>query len=177
MLQRFSYGPSCCDFLLPLHPSVPLRKSERGKGGGHKKTRKKIKQQHKSKEARRSRLESCVQQSHQRLLLSYDHPCTYNHSSKNTITQNKQYRIMVDQTIALQVTQCPSSAAVLGYTGVAAAVCLSNWGSAVSSSSSHQCNHLSQRSVVGERCGQKVICFSLREKRNMSSPLLLPIHH
>ena len=40
---------------------------------------------------------------------------------------------MVDQG-ALQmeaVSQCPSWAACLGYGGVAAAVCLSNWGSAV----------------------------------------------
>ena len=32
----------------------------------------------------------------------------------------------------LDATQCPSWAACLGYAGVAAAVCLSNWGSAVS---------------------------------------------
>lgn len=38
---------------------------------------------------------------------------------------------MVDQSPALEVTQCPSWAAALGYMGVAAAVCLSNWGSAV----------------------------------------------
>jgi hypothetical protein len=38
---------------------------------------------------------------------------------------------MVDQGQVLQVTQCPSYAAALGYMGVAAAVCLSNWGSAV----------------------------------------------
>jgi hypothetical protein len=31
----------------------------------------------------------------------------------------------------MEVAQCPSYAAALGYTGVAAAVCLSNWGSAV----------------------------------------------
>lgn len=31
-----------------------------------------------------------------------------------------------------EVAQCPSYAAALGYMGVAAAVCLSNWGSAVS---------------------------------------------
>jgi hypothetical protein len=29
------------------------------------------------------------------------------------------------------VSQCPSYAAALGYMGVAAAVCLSNWGAAV----------------------------------------------
>jgi hypothetical protein len=29
------------------------------------------------------------------------------------------------------VAQCPSYAALLGYIGVAAAVCLSNWGAAV----------------------------------------------
>jgi hypothetical protein len=29
------------------------------------------------------------------------------------------------------VAQCPSYAAALGYIGVAAAVCLSNWGAAV----------------------------------------------
>jgi V-type H+-transporting ATPase proteolipid subunit len=39
---------------------------------------------------------------------------------------------MVDQGPFLQVNQCPSWAASLGYMGVAAAVCLSNWGSAVS---------------------------------------------
>ena len=38
---------------------------------------------------------------------------------------------MVDQGPTLEVTQCPSYAAGLGYLGVAAAVCLSNWGSAV----------------------------------------------
>lgn len=38
---------------------------------------------------------------------------------------------MVDQGIPIDA-QCPSSAALLGYGGVAAAVCLSNWGSAVS---------------------------------------------
>jgi hypothetical protein len=40
---------------------------------------------------------------------------------------------MVDQVTnsGLEVTQCPSWAASLGYMGVAAAVCLSNWGSAV----------------------------------------------
>ena len=39
---------------------------------------------------------------------------------------------MVDQgALQLEVSQCPSWAASLGYMGVAAAVCLSNWGSAV----------------------------------------------
>lgn len=38
---------------------------------------------------------------------------------------------MVDEGPGLEVTQCPSWAAVLGYMGVASAVCLSNWGSAV----------------------------------------------
>jgi hypothetical protein len=38
---------------------------------------------------------------------------------------------MSDDLTSLQVTQCPSWAAALGYMGVAAAVCLSNWGSAV----------------------------------------------
>lgn len=38
---------------------------------------------------------------------------------------------MVDESPQLEVTQCPSWAAALGYMGVAAAVCLSNWGSAV----------------------------------------------
>jgi len=39
---------------------------------------------------------------------------------------------MVDQAaLTLDVTQCPSWAGALGYGGVAAAVCLSNWGSAV----------------------------------------------
>ena len=38
---------------------------------------------------------------------------------------------MVDQGLPMDA-QCPSSAALLGYGGVAAAVCLSNWGSAVS---------------------------------------------
>jgi hypothetical protein len=38
---------------------------------------------------------------------------------------------MVDQVTNFEVTQCPSWAASLGYMGVAAAVCLSNWGSAV----------------------------------------------
>jgi len=39
---------------------------------------------------------------------------------------------MVDQgAMQLEVSQCPSWAACLGYGGVAAAVCLSNWGSAV----------------------------------------------
>jgi hypothetical protein len=41
--------------------------------------------------------------------------------------------IMVDQGSSADA-QCPSSAALLGYGGVAAAVCLSNWGSAVSKS-------------------------------------------
>lgn len=40
---------------------------------------------------------------------------------------------MVDQGLPIDA-QCPSSAALLGYGGVAAAVCLSNWGSAVSGS-------------------------------------------
>jgi hypothetical protein len=31
----------------------------------------------------------------------------------------------------MEVVQCPSWAAALGYMGVASAVCLSNWGSAV----------------------------------------------
>ena len=41
---------------------------------------------------------------------------------------------MVDPGVSntLEVAQCPSWAASLGYMGVAAAVCLSNWGSAVS---------------------------------------------
>ena len=38
---------------------------------------------------------------------------------------------MVDQSGALLVSQCPSTAALLGYMGVAAAVCFSNMGSAV----------------------------------------------
>ena len=38
---------------------------------------------------------------------------------------------MVDQGPAVDA-QCPSWAASLGYMGVAIAVCLSNWGSAVS---------------------------------------------
>jgi negative regulator of sigma E activity len=38
---------------------------------------------------------------------------------------------MVDQGPPVDA-QCPSWAASLGYMGVAAAVCLSNWGSAVS---------------------------------------------
>ena len=39
---------------------------------------------------------------------------------------------MVDQgVLQMEVSQCPSWAACLGYGGVAAAVCLSNWGSAV----------------------------------------------
>ena len=37
---------------------------------------------------------------------------------------------MVDQGPALDA-QCPSWASCLGYVGVAAAVCMSNWGSAV----------------------------------------------
>mmetsp|Transcript_32623 Transcript_32623/g.79129 ORF Transcript_32623/g.79129 Transcript_32623/m.79129 type:complete len:115 (+) Transcript_32623:92-436(+) len=37
---------------------------------------------------------------------------------------------MVDQGLPIDA-QCPSSAALLGYGGVAAAVCLSNWGSAM----------------------------------------------
>jgi hypothetical protein len=41
--------------------------------------------------------------------------------------------IMVDPGIMdhLPVSQCPSWATALGYMGVASAVCLSNWGSAV----------------------------------------------
>ena len=39
---------------------------------------------------------------------------------------------MVDQGPPVDA-QCPSYAVALGYMGVAAAVCLSNWGSAVSS--------------------------------------------
>ena len=42
----------------------------------------------------------------------------------------KKYQ-MVDQGPAVDA-QCPSWAASLGYMGVAIAVCLSNWGSAVS---------------------------------------------
>jgi len=40
---------------------------------------------------------------------------------------------MVDSNPQMEPAQCPSYAAGLGYLGVAAAVCLSNWGSAVSS--------------------------------------------
>jgi hypothetical protein len=39
---------------------------------------------------------------------------------------------MVEQGHMLEVNQCPSWAAALGYMGVAVAVCLSNWGAAVS---------------------------------------------
>jgi hypothetical protein len=39
---------------------------------------------------------------------------------------------MVEQSPMLEVNQCPSWAAALGYGGVAFAVCLSNWGAAVS---------------------------------------------
>ena len=39
---------------------------------------------------------------------------------------------MVDSNTQMEPAQCPSYAAGLGYLGVAAAVCLSNWGSAVS---------------------------------------------
>jgi hypothetical protein len=39
---------------------------------------------------------------------------------------------MVEQSPMLEVNQCPSWAAALGYMGVAVAVCLSNWGAAVS---------------------------------------------
>lgn len=39
---------------------------------------------------------------------------------------------MVDSNPQMEPAQCPSYAAGLGYLGVAAAVCLSNWGSAVS---------------------------------------------
>uniref|UniRef100_A0A7S3DVW5 V-type proton ATPase proteolipid subunit n=1 Tax=Entomoneis paludosa TaxID=265537 RepID=A0A7S3DVW5_9STRA len=38
---------------------------------------------------------------------------------------------MVDFAPSEEVAQCPSYAAALGYAGVAAAVCLSNWGSAI----------------------------------------------
>lgn len=38
---------------------------------------------------------------------------------------------MVDPGPTMELSQCPSYAAALGYMGVAAAVCLSNWGSAV----------------------------------------------
>ena len=38
---------------------------------------------------------------------------------------------MVDSNPQMEPAQCPSYAAGLGYLGVAAAVCLSNWGSAV----------------------------------------------
>lgn len=38
---------------------------------------------------------------------------------------------MVDSNPQMEPAQCPSYAAALGYMGVAAAVCLSNWGSAV----------------------------------------------
>jgi hypothetical protein len=38
---------------------------------------------------------------------------------------------MVDSNPLPEPAQCPSYAAALGYMGVAAAVCLSNWGSAV----------------------------------------------
>lgn len=49
-----------------------------------------------------------------------------NHSISNETT-------MVDQGPPVDA-QCPTWAASLGYMGVAAAVCLSNWGSAVSHS-------------------------------------------
>jgi hypothetical protein len=38
---------------------------------------------------------------------------------------------MVDETLTLVQAQCPGYAAALGYAGVAAAVCMSNFGSAV----------------------------------------------
>ena len=51
--------------------------------------------------------------------------------------KRKSYETMVDQGPALDA-QCPSWASCLGYIGVAAAVCMSNWGSAVS------CFHLNR---------------------------------
>lgn len=49
----------------------------------------------------------------------------------NRIGDSNSRRRMVDQSPSLEVIQCPSWASSLGYMGVAAAVCLSNWGSAV----------------------------------------------
>jgi hypothetical protein len=55
---------------------------------------------------------------------------------------------MVDQ-VTLEVSQCPSWAAALGYGGVAAAVCLSNWGSAVSLGQAWRLiSHLNQNTTV-----------------------------
>ena len=60
------------------------------------------------------------------------HPVS-NISNRHHLSTQLQYTIntMVDQGSAVDA-QCPSYAVALGYMGVASAVCLSNWGSAVS---------------------------------------------
>ena len=52
-------------------------------------------------------------------------------STADYATSNIYIYIMVDQGPPVDA-QCPSYAVALGYMGVASAVCLSNWGSAVS---------------------------------------------
>ena len=59
----------------------------------------------------------------------FTHSSLHNEPSSTRITQS--IYIMVDQG-PIADAQCPSYAVALGYMGVAAAVCLSNWGSAVS---------------------------------------------
>ncbi len=57
---------------------------------------------------------------------------------------------MVEQSPMLEVNQCPSWAAALGYMGVAVAVCLSNWGAAVSHATDNI--HTVQTKRYSSRC-------------------------
>ena len=60
------------------------------------------------------------------------HSCVRSNIVANLLCfASQELQNMVDQG-PLTDAQCPTWAASLGYMGVAAAVCLSNWGSAVS---------------------------------------------
>ena len=63
---------------------------------------------------------------------------------------------MVDSNPQMEPAQCPSYAAALGYLGVAAAVCLSNWGSAVRSFHFFSWRWRLAFSLSYQRCGNKV---------------------
>ena len=69
--------------------------------------------------------------------------------------------------------QCPSYAVALGYAGVAAAVCLSNWGSAVSSRSRKDfrfvystvaIHHFHDRSKIEEEVREKYSVMSILQR-------------
>ena len=67
---------------------------------------------------------------------------------------------MVDSNPQMDPAQCPSYAAGLGYLGVAAAVCLSNWGSAVGAAAAQRSHGVTEDSCV---------CDFLEEHDGMTS--------